>query len=80
MTFSERYDDAVGDVNAAIAKLDALLFDIQEDEGRLDEGRTLTVEDGEIIINSDRSDSLEEVIDSLNIAVDFDHLSLDPKN
>lgn len=68
MTYSERYDDAVGDVNAAIAKLDTVLFDIKEDEEQLYDP------------HFDRSDPLQGVIDKLKFAVDFDHLSLDTRN
>ena len=56
------YDDAVGDVNAAIDKLEALKRNI---------------EDGDVLEDDDRLDSIDEQIQNLQTVVDFDHLSLD---
>jgi hypothetical protein len=54
------YDDAVGDINAAIDKIDGIRAGIDE-----------------LGTDDERSDDLEEMIDHLQAAVDFDHLTLD---
>mgnify|MGYP003153550492 CR=1 FL=1 len=62
------YDDAVGDVNAAIEKLESLKSRIEGDNSW-----TTRDEDDE----DDRIGEIDEQIQNLQTMVDFDHQSLD---
>lgn len=62
------YDDAVGDVNAAIQKLESLKSRIEADNSW-----TARDEDDE----DDRIGEIDEQIQNLQTMVDFDHQSLD---
>jgi hypothetical protein len=67
-SFSEAYDDAVGDVAAAIEKLESLKSRIEGDNSW-----TTRDEDDE----DDRIGEIDEQIQNLQTMVDFDHQSLD---
>jgi len=71
MTFSEQFDNAVGDVNATVSALKSLIARIQEVEANIEN----TDADGDI--DTTRSDLVQEQIDLLQAVIDFDIEALD---
>ena len=77
MTFSDEYDSAVGDVNAAIDKLAALKTKL---EARRDAVFTTVNKKPDFDLEEHfdtLADDVQQNIDALQTVVDFDHLALD---